>query len=144
MTADISHKALLKKLKVLEKEAAARKKAEAQLKKQSEFLNLVLESLSHPFYVVDANDYCIKLANSAASCPSVRRAKKSGTTGDTGINSRPTSGIIRKPNSATASARNAPRNSTRNIVTKYSKNKKQQTEINPERAPALFSDLPLP
>lgn len=74
MTADISHKALLKKLKVLEKEAAARKKAEAQLKKQSEFLNLVLESLSHPFYVVDVNDYRIKLANSAAI--------KSGISGD--------------------------------------------------------------
>jgi PAS domain-containing protein len=29
-------------------------------------LNSVLESLSHPFYVVDANDYRIKLANSAA------------------------------------------------------------------------------
>jgi PAS domain S-box-containing protein len=66
MTADNSYKELLKKLKALEKEAAARKKAEAQLKKQSEFLNLVLESLSHPFYVIDANDYRIKLANSAA------------------------------------------------------------------------------
>ena len=66
MTADNSYKDLLKKVKELEKEAAARKKAEAQLKKQSEFLNSVLESLSHPFYVVDANDYHIKLANSAA------------------------------------------------------------------------------
>ena len=33
---------------------------------QSEFLYTVIESLSHPFYVVDANDYSIKLANSAA------------------------------------------------------------------------------
>ncbi len=66
MTADNSYKELLKKIKVLEKEAAARKKAEAQLKKQSEFLNSVLESLSHPFYVIDANDYSIKLANTAA------------------------------------------------------------------------------
>jgi len=66
MTADNRYKELLKKVKALEKEAAARKKAEAQLKKQSEFLNSVLESLSHPFYVVDANDYHIKLANSAA------------------------------------------------------------------------------
>jgi ribosomal protein S11 len=40
MTADISYKELLKKVKALEKEAAARKKAEAQLKKQSEFLNI--------------------------------------------------------------------------------------------------------
>ena len=66
MTADNRYKELLKKVKALEKEAAARKKAEAQLKKQSEFLNSILESLSHPFYVVDANDYHIKLANSAA------------------------------------------------------------------------------
>jgi PAS domain S-box-containing protein len=74
MTADNSYKELLKKIKVLENEAVARKKAEAQLKKQSEFLNSVLESLSHPFYVVDANDYRIKLANSAAL--------KSGATGE--------------------------------------------------------------
>jgi len=66
MTADSRYKELLKKVKALEKETAARKKAEAQLKKQSEFLNSILESLSHPFYVVDANDYRIKLANSAA------------------------------------------------------------------------------
>ena len=66
MTVDNSQNELLKKIKALEKEAAARKIAEAQLKKQSGFLNSVLESLSHPFYVVDANDYSIKLANSAA------------------------------------------------------------------------------
>ncbi len=66
MTADNDHKALLKKIEALEKEAAARRKAEARLKQQSEFLTLVLESLDHPFYVVDANDYRIKLANSAA------------------------------------------------------------------------------
>ena len=66
MAADNDHKALLEKIKALEKEAAARKKAEEQLKMQSAFLNSVLESLSHPFYVIDANDYSIKLANSAA------------------------------------------------------------------------------
>ncbi|MGD8670901.1 MAG: PAS domain S-box protein [Desulfobacterales bacterium] len=66
MAADNDHKALLKKIASLEKEAAARKKADAMLIKKSEFLNTVLESLSHPFYVVDANDYSIKLANSAA------------------------------------------------------------------------------
>jgi PAS domain-containing protein len=36
MTEDNSYKDLLKKIKALEKEAAARKKAESQLKKQSE------------------------------------------------------------------------------------------------------------
>ena len=75
MAAKNDHKALLEKIKALEKEAAARKTAEADMKKQSEFLNLVLESLDHPFYVVDVNDYSIKLANSAAL--------KSGASGQT-------------------------------------------------------------
>ncbi len=66
MTADNDHKVLLEKIKALEKEAAARRKAEAKLKQQTEFLTLILESLDHPFYVVDANSYRIKLANSAA------------------------------------------------------------------------------
>ena len=43
-----------------------RKQAEEKIKQQSEFLNSVLESLSHPFYVVDVQDYSIKLANAAA------------------------------------------------------------------------------
>jgi len=42
------------------------KLAEERNKQQTEFLNLVLESLPHPFYVIDAFDYTIKLANSAA------------------------------------------------------------------------------
>ena len=66
MTEDKRYLDLLEKIKTLKKEAAHRKKAEDQLKKQSEFLNSVLESLSHPFYVIDANDYRIKLANSTA------------------------------------------------------------------------------
>jgi signal transduction histidine kinase len=33
---------------------------------QGQFLETVLESLTHPFYVIDANDYTIKMANSAA------------------------------------------------------------------------------
>jgi PAS domain S-box-containing protein len=33
---------------------------------QHEFLNTVLESLTHPFYVIDANDYTVLIANSAA------------------------------------------------------------------------------
>ncbi len=42
------------------------KKSREQIQQQNEFLNDVLESLTHPFYVIDANDYTIKLANSAA------------------------------------------------------------------------------
>jgi len=40
--------------------------AENGSRQQSEFLHTILESLTHPFYVVDVNDYTIRLANSAA------------------------------------------------------------------------------
>ncbi|MHA1909798.1 MAG: PAS domain-containing protein [Candidatus Thorarchaeota archaeon] len=42
------------------------KNAELQIKQQNDFLNLVMESVAHPFYVIDANDYTIKMANKAA------------------------------------------------------------------------------
>jgi nitrogen fixation/metabolism regulation signal transduction histidine kinase len=51
--------------KHLTKEIAERVKAEEQVRQQNKFLNTVLESLTHPFYVIDANDYTIKIANSA-------------------------------------------------------------------------------
>ncbi len=44
-----------------------RKNAEEQLIKQNSFLRTIIESLSHPFYVLDAKDYSIIIANSAAS-----------------------------------------------------------------------------
>jgi signal transduction histidine kinase len=40
--------------------------AEEQIREQREFLRSTIESLGHPFYVIDANDYTIKIANSAA------------------------------------------------------------------------------
>jgi PAS domain S-box-containing protein len=43
-----------------------RRQAEEQIWQQNEFLHRVLESLTHPFYVVDAQDYTIQMANSAA------------------------------------------------------------------------------
>ena len=43
-----------------------RKRTEALIKKQKEFLTNTFESLTHPFYVVDANDYTIHMANKAA------------------------------------------------------------------------------
>lgn len=43
-----------------------RKRAEENIKQQKEFLNNVIESLTYPFYVIDANDYTIKMANLAA------------------------------------------------------------------------------
>lgn len=41
--------------------------SEKSLQSQKEFLMRTIESLSYPFYVVDARDYSIQLANSAAS-----------------------------------------------------------------------------
>jgi signal transduction histidine kinase/GAF domain-containing protein len=43
-----------------------RKQAEVRIRQQNEFLNSVLESLTHPFYVINANDYSVEVANSAA------------------------------------------------------------------------------
>jgi PAS domain S-box-containing protein len=43
-----------------------RKLFEEKLQEHNRFLNDVLEALSHPFYVIDAENYSIKLANSAA------------------------------------------------------------------------------
>lgn len=41
-------------------------KSRDELKRQNEFINNVIASLTHPFYVIDANDYTIKLSNAAA------------------------------------------------------------------------------
>jgi signal transduction histidine kinase len=43
-----------------------RKLIEENARRQNEFVNHVLESLTHPFYVIDANDYRVLMANSAA------------------------------------------------------------------------------
>jgi signal transduction histidine kinase len=43
-----------------------RKLSEEKTRKHNEFLHHVLESLPHPFYVINANDYTIMMANSAA------------------------------------------------------------------------------
>lgn len=45
------------------------KQTEKTIIQQNEFLNHIIESLTHPFYVLDANDYTIKIANSAAAHP---------------------------------------------------------------------------
>jgi len=50
----------------LQWEIVERKQKEEQIKQKTEFLNLVLESLPHPFCVIDASDYTIRVANSAA------------------------------------------------------------------------------
>jgi len=61
-----TYEELEQRVKELEQQASKRKEAENQVKHQAEFLNLVLESLPHPFYVIDAFDYTIKVANYAA------------------------------------------------------------------------------
>jgi PAS domain S-box-containing protein len=43
-----------------------RRRIEREIAAQKQMLENTLESLTHPFYVIDANDYSIKIANSAA------------------------------------------------------------------------------
>jgi len=50
----------------LEKEIGERKHAQQQMGEQAEFLFNTIEALSHPFYVIDTENYQIVLANSAA------------------------------------------------------------------------------
>ncbi|MEJ2718009.1 MAG: sigma 54-interacting transcriptional regulator, partial [Deltaproteobacteria bacterium] len=57
---------LAKAMEELRREIAVRTQAEAGIRRQNEFLDSVLESLTHPFYVIDANDYTIVKANSAS------------------------------------------------------------------------------
>jgi len=47
-------------------EITERKRAERKIQQHNEFLQTVLESLTHPFYVIDAKDYSVTMANSAA------------------------------------------------------------------------------
>jgi PAS domain S-box-containing protein len=46
--------------------AATAAESEQRCRTQNEFLNSVLASLTHPFYVVDAHDYTVRLANAAS------------------------------------------------------------------------------
>ncbi len=57
------------------KATRAHNRAVEAVSQQSKFLETVLESLTHPFYVIDAEDYTIKMANSAA-----RLGRITGTT----------------------------------------------------------------
>jgi len=43
-----------------------RKQSEKEILRQNEFLQLVMESVDHPFYVVNASNYNVKMANKAA------------------------------------------------------------------------------
>jgi two-component system cell cycle sensor histidine kinase/response regulator CckA len=50
----------------LEKEIGDRRIAEAETARQNELVRNTIESLSHPFYVIDVDSYVIQLANTAA------------------------------------------------------------------------------
>ena len=50
----------------LKQEVQERKRAVEKNKKQSEFLQNILDSITHPFYVIDVEGYIIKMANSAS------------------------------------------------------------------------------
>ena len=52
-------------LKAIDDEAAHRQ-AEEKIRQQNEFLNNILDSLTHPFYVIDTSNRTIKMANIAA------------------------------------------------------------------------------
>ena len=51
----------------LQREVAERRRAEEKITQQHAFLQTVLESLTHPFYVIDARDHRVLMANSAAT-----------------------------------------------------------------------------
>ena len=50
----------------MSREVTERIKAEEQIRHQNDFLNNIIESLTHPFYVINVDDYTIRIANSAA------------------------------------------------------------------------------
>jgi len=53
--------------KTLQSEIQKRNRIEKELLNKNEFLNTTIESLKHPFYVLDANDYSIIMANAATN-----------------------------------------------------------------------------
>jgi len=62
-------------LVLFQRDITDRKLAEQKIQQQNEFLKEVLESLTHPFYVIDTQSYEVLLANSAAGlAPDSRRS----------------------------------------------------------------------
>jgi hypothetical protein len=52
-----------KRTSALKTEISERKSVELQVIKHADFLHNIIESLAHPFYVIDAENYAIVLAN---------------------------------------------------------------------------------
>jgi len=53
--------------RLLEKEIKEKELIENKLREQNTLIRNTLESLSHPFYVIDVSDYSIKMANAASN-----------------------------------------------------------------------------
>ncbi|MBW1896694.1 MAG: PAS domain-containing sensor histidine kinase [Deltaproteobacteria bacterium] len=64
---------LRERVRELEQSEAECLQMEKGIREQTDFLNLVLESIPHPFYVIDASDYTIKLANSATYAGTLKK-----------------------------------------------------------------------
>lgn len=56
-----------KRLLIVLRDITEQKRVEEELQEQHEFLFHVIESLTQPFYVINVDDYSIKLSNSAAN-----------------------------------------------------------------------------
>jgi len=52
-----------------------RRQMTEKLKQQSDFFNTVLDSIAHPFMVIDANDHTVKVANKAACSGEMTQGK---------------------------------------------------------------------
>ena len=50
----------------------AHRQAENKIRQQKEFLQTVIESLTHPFYVINTDNHTIEMANSAATTQDIR------------------------------------------------------------------------
>jgi len=50
----------------IDRDVTQQKDAENRIREQGKFLNDLLESVTHPFYVIDASDYRVIMSNSAA------------------------------------------------------------------------------
>lgn len=48
-----------------QREVAERRRSERQLRQQKELLESTIESLTHPFYVINVRDYAVEIANAA-------------------------------------------------------------------------------
>jgi len=57
---------LEEKVRKLEEALAQQRKTEELLRQQHEFLIKIMDSLTHPFYVINADDYTVVMANSAS------------------------------------------------------------------------------